>query len=130
MRFLADENVPLPSIRLLREVGLDIEADGEFAPGAPDVQVLSHAASSGRILITFDRDFGELIYSRNAPVPRGVIYVRVLPASPEEPAQLLQDLLALPDIQLLDRFTVLERERVRQRPLLRVTWTRTPWYVH
>ncbi len=121
MRFLADENVPLPSIRLLREAGLDIEAVGELAPGAPDVQVLSQAASSGRILITFDRDFGELIYSRNAPVPRGVIYVRVLPASPEEPAQLLQDLIAMPDIQLLDRFTVLERERVRQRPLLRIT---------
>lgn len=121
MRFLADENVPLPSIRLLREAGLDIEAIGETAPGAPDVQVLSRAVSNDQLLITFDRDFGELIYRRDAPVPPGVIYVRVLPTSPEEPAQLLQDLLAVPEIELLDRFTVLERERVRQRPLLRIT---------
>ncbi len=77
MQFLADENVPLPSIRLLREAGLDIEAIGETAPGAPDVQVLSRAVTNGQLLITFDRDFGELIYRRGAPVPPGVIYVRV-----------------------------------------------------
>ena len=41
MRFLADENVPLPSIRVLREAGWDVEAVAEFAAGAPDVAVLA-----------------------------------------------------------------------------------------
>ncbi len=45
VRFLDDENVPLPSVRLLREAGMDIEAVAEFAPGAPDLQVLTDAAS-------------------------------------------------------------------------------------
>ncbi len=119
MQFLADENVPLPSVRLLREAGVDIEWVAERAPGAPDLQVLTLAGNGGRILITFDRDFGELIYHRGAPVPAGVIYLRLVPASPQEPAQLLLRLFAMPEIQLPDRFTVLERERVRQRPLLR-----------
>lgn len=60
-RFLADENVPLPSIRVLREAGWDVEAVAEFAAGAPDFTVLAHATERGRVLITFDRGFGELI---------------------------------------------------------------------
>lgn len=121
MRFLGDENVPLPSVRLLREAGVDIESVAEYTPGAPDLQVLTQAASGDRILITFDRDFGELIYHRGAPVPPGVVYLRLVPASPEAPAQLLLHLFARPEVHLPDRFTVLERERVRQRPLLRVS---------
>lgn len=64
MRLLADENLPLPSIRLLREAGYDIEAIAEFAAGAADWRVLAHAKADGQILVTFDRDFGELIYRR------------------------------------------------------------------
>jgi predicted nuclease of predicted toxin-antitoxin system len=81
--------------------------------------VLEQARSEGRILVTFDRDFGELLYRRRAPVPQGVIYLHFVPTSPQEPAQLLRGLLAMQEIELGDRFTVVERERVRQRPLPR-----------
>jgi predicted nuclease of predicted toxin-antitoxin system len=119
MRLLADENLPLVSIRALREAGIDVAAVTEIGPGSSDVQVLEQARSEGRILVTFDRDFGELLYRRRAPVPPGVIYLHFVPTSPQEPAQLLRGLLAMQEIELGDRFTVVERERVRQRPLPR-----------
>ena len=44
MRFLANENIPLPSIRLLRQAGYDITAIIEDSPGIPDTSVLARAA--------------------------------------------------------------------------------------
>jgi predicted nuclease of predicted toxin-antitoxin system len=120
-RLLADENIPRPSILQLREQGHDVEAVAEFAAGMHDTDVLAHARDHEQILLTFDRDFGELLYRRAAPAPAGVIYLRFVPASPEEPAQVLQKLFAIEDFQLTGRFTVINREHVRQRPLLRST---------
>jgi predicted nuclease of predicted toxin-antitoxin system len=81
VRLLADENVPVPSIRLLRTAGYVVEAMIELAPGTPDPEVLSHARQHGQILITFDRDFGELVYHRGSAVPPGIIL------SPSEPSR-------------------------------------------
>lgn len=118
IRVLADENVPLPSIRLLREAGLDIEAVAEFAAGTADAQVLAYAKEQGQIVVTFDRDFGELSYRRGAPVPAGVVYLRVTARGPEDAGRVLLDLLKLEGVVLTGHFTVVERERIRQRPLL------------
>ncbi|MBV9111168.1 MAG: DUF5615 family PIN-like protein, partial [Gemmatimonadetes bacterium] len=54
MRLLADENVPVPSIRLLRSAGYVVEAMIEIAPGTADPEVLAHAREHGQILITFE----------------------------------------------------------------------------
>lgn len=66
MRPLADENIPRPSVRLLRVAGRDIEAVAEFGPGLPYAEVLARAATHKQVLITFDRDSGELIYRTEA----------------------------------------------------------------
>jgi predicted nuclease of predicted toxin-antitoxin system len=121
MRLLTDENVPRPSVRLLRESGYEVDSMTELAPGTPDTEVLARAQSAGQVLITFDRDFGELVYHRGAPAPLGIIYLRVEPADAEEPARLLLSLFTGEDIQWVGRFTVVDRERVRQRPLLSVS---------
>ena len=62
MRFLANENFPLPSVRLLREAGHDVVSISEETPGITDSQVLSRAVSEQRIILTFDRDYGVMIY--------------------------------------------------------------------
>ena len=62
MRFLADENFPLPSVELLSGNGHDVVAVARQSPGASDEEILGRAAREGRILLTFDRDFGSLIY--------------------------------------------------------------------
>lgn len=120
MRLLADENVPVPSIRLLRTAGYVIEAMIELAPGTPDPEVLSHARQHGQILITFDRDFGGLVYHRGNAVPPGIIYLRLSPIDPEEAGRVLLNLFAVAELQLEGRFTVVDTDRVRQRPLLKL----------
>jgi hypothetical protein len=70
-------------------------------------------------MLTFDRDYGELIYKRRFPVPAGVVYFRLVPTTPDEPADQLSKLLSMGDLELEGKFTVVERGRVRQRPLPR-----------
>lgn len=117
MLFLANENFPLPSVRLLREGGYDVASITEDSPGIKDTEVLARAVDEQRIILTFDSDYGELIYRFRLPSPTGVIYLRFRPHTPQEPATLLLNLLQIEELQFEERFTVMERDRIRQRPL-------------
>lgn len=119
MRLLADENFPLPSARLLSTAGHDVVAVSLEAPGVSDEIVLDRAVREGRILLTFDRDYGDLLYLRGSQPPEGIVYFRFVPASPEEPAEYLLSLLDQLESSLPGTFTVAERDRVRQHPLPR-----------
>jgi predicted nuclease of predicted toxin-antitoxin system len=63
-KFLADENFPLESILQLRKEGIDFRSVTEHRKGMADEDVLKLADSQGRILITFDQDFGEMAFRR------------------------------------------------------------------
>jgi predicted nuclease of predicted toxin-antitoxin system len=117
MRFLANENIPLAGIIMLRQRGYDVAAIIEESPGASDVEVLSRANRENRIILTFDRDYGELIFRLKYPQPGGVVYFRFSPRTPLEPAELMLRLLASSEISVEGRFTILERDKVRQRLL-------------
>ena len=119
MKFLANENFPLAGISLLREAGYDVAAVIEETPGAKDDDILARANREKRVIVTFDRDYGELIYKRNMPSPAGVVYFRFHPSTPTKPADYLLALLSN-GIQFEQRFTVVERDGLRQRPLLLV----------
>ncbi len=117
MNFLADENFPMPSVRRLRQAGHDVLAIITNAPGSADEDILIQADSQQRIILTFDRDFGELIFRFKAKTNIGVVYFRFEPASPEEPARLLLQILNSPNMVLHKYFTIVERGYIRQRPL-------------
>jgi predicted nuclease of predicted toxin-antitoxin system len=117
MRLLADENFPVPSIGHLRAAGHDVVAIKEESPSLADTAVLATAVRTGRTLLTFDRDFGDLIYRRGLAAPPAVLYFRFLPATPAEPAELFLHIVGRAEIGLEGMFTVVERDRVRQRPL-------------
>jgi predicted nuclease of predicted toxin-antitoxin system len=114
---LANENFPLPSIGLLREAGYEISSILEDSPGIEDPEVLSRAADEKQVILTFDRDYGELIYRLQLRPPAGVIYLRFRPYTPQEPALLLLNLFQNKELQFEKWFTVLERDQIRQRPL-------------
>lgn len=63
----------------------------------------------------FDRDFGALAFKLGLAVPAGILLLRLVPRSPEEPAGLVLDLLGDAGIVFPGRFTIADRERVRQR---------------
>jgi predicted nuclease of predicted toxin-antitoxin system len=89
----------------------------EDSPGAKDADVLAHATHEERIILTFDRDYGELIYRLGMPTPVGVAYFRYDLPDPEESAEHLLRLLTVTGLSLEGKFTVVERGQVRQRPL-------------
>jgi predicted nuclease of predicted toxin-antitoxin system len=117
MRFLANENFPLKSIRLLRENGFDVIAVSEEMAGSKDRAILELAEQDHLIILTFDRDYGELIFRYQMPSPAGIIYLRFDPSSPEESANLIIHLLESRIIDFEHKFTVLDRDRIRQRSL-------------
>ncbi|NWG88067.1 MAG: DUF5615 family PIN-like protein [Hydrogenophilaceae bacterium] len=117
MRLLANENIPLATIRRLREQGHDVASIVEIAAGSTDEQVLRRAQDESRLLLTFDRDYGELIYVRGLPCPPGLIYLRFTPSTPEEPAERLARLFGEMADGLIGGFVVLDRDGYRRRPL-------------
>lgn len=76
MRFLADENVSRLVIERLRADGLEVASISETRSGMPDRNVLETADIEGRILITEDRDFGELVVRQRMAVS-GVILLEL-----------------------------------------------------
>ncbi|MDZ8186529.1 MAG: DUF5615 family PIN-like protein [Nostoc sp. ChiSLP02] len=63
------------SLRYLRSGGYDVAYGSEDAAGAEDSEVLTRALRERRIILTFDRDYGELIYRLRMPSPVGVVYI-------------------------------------------------------
>ncbi len=118
MQFLANENFPLKSVRILRGAGHEVAAVIEDSPGAKDHEIMVRAAREEHIILTFDRDYGELIYRLRHPIPAGLIYFRFAPSTPREPAEIVLQLLTVKGLVLEGRFTVVERTQIRQRPLL------------
>src|SRR2546423_12631021 len=112
MNFLADESCAGPVIRELRKVGHDVVAIAEVARGAIDEQVLQRALNEERVLVTEDRDFGELVYARSRS-SAGVILVRFRGrARSTKPATVVQAVAKLGS-RLRNAFTVIEPGRVR-----------------
>ena len=63
MRFLADENFPWPALEALRNAGWEIFSVAEECPGISDEEVAALCSESQRVLLTFDKDFGELVFA-------------------------------------------------------------------
>ncbi len=115
MKLLANENFPIASVRLLRELGFDIIAIGEDNRGITDQSVMDLAESEQRTILTFDRDYGELIYKHNYKPEKGVIYLRLDHYSPEEPGIMINQLLSVEKIETARFLTVFDGKVIRQR---------------
>lgn len=115
MKFLADENFPLRSIQLLRESDYDVKAIGADFPGVTDKVVLELAIHEKRTILTFDRDYGKLIFKYDYKPNQGIIYFRIFDFKPAEPAQILIKLLNNQALDFARRITVIESETIRQK---------------
>jgi hypothetical protein len=116
MRFLANENFPGDAVKLLQLAGHDIVWVRTAAPGTSDPDVLAWAARESRILLTFDKDFGELARVSGSPAACGVILFRMPMPGPIEVGQRLVDLIMARD-DWAGHFSVVEPGRVRLRAL-------------
>jgi predicted nuclease of predicted toxin-antitoxin system len=76
VRFLADESCDHRVVIALRHAGHDVAAVAEVARGASDADVIERATREGRVLLTEDRDFGQLVHAAGGDGGSGVLYVR------------------------------------------------------
>jgi predicted nuclease of predicted toxin-antitoxin system len=116
MRILADENFPGAAVAALRQRGHDVLWVRTEAPGISDREVLARAQAEDRIVITFDKDFGELAFLFGLPATSGVILFRLRARSP---ASVTRQAAAALDSQTgwAGHFSVIEEDRVRMTPL-------------
>ena len=82
MRILANENFPQTAVDALRGDGHDVKWVRTESPGISDREVLAHAQLDGRIVVTFDKDFGELAFRFGLPAACGIILFRLTTPSP------------------------------------------------
>lgn len=115
MRFLLDQDVYALTVRFLREQGHDVITASELGLSrAPYLDLLKTAGEQGRIFVTRDRDYGNLVFVRHAG--SGVIYLRILPSDMNEVHAELKKALETHDADKLTRsFVVVEKARHRIR---------------
>ena len=118
MRLLANENFPGDAVGALRERGHDVAWVRSDAPGSSDVQVLARAQAEGRILVTFDKDFGELAFRSGLPASSGILLFRISAPSSSHVAHVAT--VALESrTDWAGYFAVIEDDRIRMTPLPR-----------
>ena len=83
MKLLADENQHPLVVARLREAGFEVEYVRETSPGAKDEEILARPDIGRLILLTYDRDFGDLIFNRRYPLPSAILYTRLDRKAPE-----------------------------------------------
>jgi predicted nuclease of predicted toxin-antitoxin system len=116
MRFLANENFPGAAVTALQAAGHDVIWVRIVAPGMTDPDVLAWAVREERILLTFDKDFGELALEAALPPACGVVLLRTPMPKPGNVGRRLADLITARD-DWAGHFSVIEPGRVRMRPL-------------
>ena len=83
MRLLVNENISRSVIRVLREKGHNVTSVKEELRGKPDEIVLARAQKERRLVVTQDKDFGELAFRVLLPATCGVIIFRLSGSDPE-----------------------------------------------
>jgi predicted nuclease of predicted toxin-antitoxin system len=115
MRLLANENIPLASIAYLQKTGYDVLAIGNHYKGISDEEVIRIAILENRTIITFDRDYSELIFKLGLRPAAGVIYLRFDEFSPEFPGEFIHSIFQKPELDFTGRLTVADKNGIRQR---------------
>lgn len=116
MKFLANENVAGDAVIVLREKGHDVAWIRTDAPGSKDEDVLARAMAEHRILITFDKDFGELAFRSHLPATCGVVLFRIPALSSSFVANAVVAAIESRS-DWTGHFSVIEENRIRMRDL-------------
>ena len=114
MNLLADESIGKSIVDELRQNGHNVLYIAEFAPSIDDETVLQQANQNQALLLTEDKDFGELVF-RQGLVHMGVVLVRLSGLSLSAKTTSVSTVLVNHEDELLEAFTVISPGRVRIR---------------
>jgi predicted nuclease of predicted toxin-antitoxin system len=116
MNLFADENVARGIVRWLRASGHDVLYAAEALPGAPDADWLATAEKQKRIVLTADKDFGELVF-RDGLNSHGIVLLRLDDVTAAEALIRLQSVWGIVEANRSGRFIVITQKKTRVRKL-------------
>ncbi len=116
MRLAVDECCDAALVAGLREDGHDVWYVMESARGMGDLSLLQRAAAEQRVLITEDKDFGDLVIRLGLPA-HGIVLVRIEPADSDAKLLRLREVLETHPHRLAGCLTVVDRSKTRFRPM-------------
>ena len=115
MKLLANENIPLASVQYLLSVGVDLLWVGDNYSGISDEKVMEIAINQDRTIVTFDRDYSELIFKFGYKPQAGVIYLRFDEYTPVFAGELVYKIINYEELDFDNRLTVIDKRGIRQR---------------
>jgi predicted nuclease of predicted toxin-antitoxin system len=116
MNFLADESVDRQIVDALREDGHAVLYVTEMDPGISDDEVLDKAEKGSAILITADKDFGELVF-RQQRITKGVVLVRLAGLLPSKKAEIASTMIKKHLDAIQNAFSVISPNAIRIRQI-------------
>lgn len=114
MKFLADENIDKPIVERLRNDGHTVLYVLEMKPSISDNEIIQLANQELALLLTTDKDFGELVF-RQRRIVYGVVLVRLVGLSPQSKAETVAKAIQEHVDELAQNFTVITPVAVRIR---------------
>ncbi|MBM3240017.1 hypothetical protein FJZ31_27335 [Candidatus Poribacteria bacterium] len=114
MNLLADESIDKLIVERLRQEGYNVLYIAELSPSIDDDAVLQQANQNDALLITADKNFGELVF-RQGLVHAGVVLIRLAGLSSQVKAKIVLAVFANQSNELLNAFSVISPGMVRIR---------------
>jgi len=114
VKILADENIDHSIVDQLRKDGHNILYIKEMQPGMPDEEVISIAKKQGALLLTSDKDFGELVF-RQGRVSHGILLIRLAGLPTLLKGEIVATAIGQHFDELIGNFTVVTSRSVRIR---------------
>ncbi len=116
MRWFADENIHKDIVRALRDAGHDVVSVAEFAPQTEDYRIVDQARREHRIVLTEDKDFGEITF-KDQRETFGIVLLRFTLQLWQPKSRRLAEVIASQGDALARQFTVIDEARVRVQSL-------------
>jgi len=117
MKFLADENLEYSIISFLREKNIDVVAVRDIMKGVSDSKIIEYAFENSLVIITSDKDFGELTFRLKRP-NHGIILLRFSEDNIFEKANILWAALKKLGEDAVNKFVVIEKNSIRVKSLV------------
>lgn len=117
LSLLADENIDQRLVSSLRLAGISVYSVAESSTGITDEEVMRLSEDLGALILTDDKDFGEIVFRKQRSCP-GIVLLRLTGVDYSRKADHLIQVINRYGSEMIGKFVVITAERVRIRKLL------------
>ena len=113
---LADENIDQRLVSSLRLAGISVYSVAELSPGITDEEVMKLSENLGALILTDDKDFGEIVFRKQRSCP-GIVLLRLTGVDYSHKADQVIQVIDKCGSEMTGKFVVITEETVRMRKL-------------